>query len=239
MKNTWFSYIRIDTEQNFVESSGISWNEFYNGIEIKPQGILLLAGYSRDALMCKEIGLEYIPPERISDFVESEIYGPGTVSWADFADASKLPMISDYELADLLFFMHSWRPLKSFMFEVLNNKYAYCSHDDGVWANTYMDCPENYMQVVEYKILKELKGRKRTIEKIPVVIMDKLSSEFQNGAVIDFEYCRTDKFGTGVMIYPIGTAEGIVEIYHILDKRRRGRDGIPLVYDTNTKKWSI
>ena len=96
-----------------------------------------------------------------------------------------------------------------------------------------MDNPGDYQQVVQYKILKELKGRKRSLEPIPPDVMHQLLGLFKEGAVLDFE----ESTNSGVMIYPIGDILDTDEIHTRLDRRRSMLDGVSLEYNTRTKKW--
>jgi hypothetical protein len=99
-----------------------------------------------------------------------------------------------------------------------------------------MDRLKDYKKVVEYKIRKELKGRKRTISPIPDDIMDRLYVEFENGIVIDFETNDVDN----VRIYTKVDTDHIEGIHKILDHRRpRNLGAISLWYDSKTKKWNI
>jgi hypothetical protein len=45
MKNEWFAYIKIAENESYIQSTGITFNEFYHGIEGKPKSILLLKGF--------------------------------------------------------------------------------------------------------------------------------------------------------------------------------------------------
>ncbi len=91
----------------------------------------------------------------------------------------------------------------------------------------------DYRQVIEHKLLKELKGRKQTIAPIPDAIMEQLYALFLKGAVIDFEM----SFDTGVMIYPTGEIQKMDEIHKLLDRLRMGRYGLSLGYDRRAKRW--
>jgi len=179
--------------------------------------------------------MDYIPAEEMAVFVESNVYDYGDFCWVDFAAPANLDNVSDNELAELLFFRHTCRPLTSYRIPSLQNSYAYWSHDDGWVTRVYMERPDEYKQVIEYKILKELKGRKRSIEPIPTAIMDALFTMFLGGAVLDFEWSTT----SGVRVYPIGNVDDMDSIHSLLDQRRRRQNGAGLWYDTRTKTWSI
>jgi len=99
-----------------------------------------------------------------------------------------------------------------------------------------METLDDYKKVIEYKILKELKGRKRSIQPLPEELLDKLFAMFQKGAVIDFEKSTT----SGVYIHPIGEISSISDIHRLLDRhRKRTLDSIWLGYNTDTKIWLI
>ena len=160
----------------------------------------------------------------------------GDFNMVDFDDESKLSCVTNSELAELLFMRHKCKPIKSYKIESLQNRFAYLCHDDDYYVKIYMERLDDYKKVVEYKIRKELKGRKQTIAAIPDDIMDRLSAEFESGVVIDFE----KSFADSVQIYTKVEPNCIEDIHKILDRRRpRCVGAISLSYDRKTKKWSI
>ena len=72
-----FAYIRIDTEKQSVETSGISFADFYHGIEDKPNYILVLKGYTSNSLYHRDLRLEYIAKEKIEPYLQSDLYEQG------------------------------------------------------------------------------------------------------------------------------------------------------------------
>lgn len=237
MQNKWFSYIKIHEEDSYIKTSGISFHEFYSGIKVKPQNLLILNGYPRmsESVFDPVNWLEYVPAGNMAQYVKSDVHGYGDFSWVDFAEVDSLKNIAQQELAELLYFAHTWKPLSSFYFSSLHNRYAYIAHDDDWAVRIYMDDTESYKQVIEYKILKELKGRKRSIAPIPEEIMEQLYSMFCKGAVLDFE----NSYLTGVRVYPMGEIDNMDGIHDKLDRLRCHLQGTGLDYNTNSKKWSL
>lgn len=180
-------------------------------------------------------GLEYIPAGNMAQYVKSDVHGYGDFSWVDFAEVDSLENIAQQELAELLYLAHMWKPLSSFCFSSLNNRYAYIAHDDDWAVRVYMKDVKNYKQVIEYKILKELKGRKRSIAPIPEEIMEQLYGMFCEGAVLDFE----NSYLTGVRVYLIGEIDNMDGIHDKLDKLRYRLQGVGLEYNVNKKTWRL
>lgn len=235
MKNKWFSYIKIDPVDRFIRTSGITFEEFYNGIGDKPENLLLIQGFPRDACFCRGLSLEYIPQETTPEFSRSNLYNYGNFCWLDFHSAEQLDQVSNEELAEFLYFAHRVQPLREVHFKSLGNKYAYYAHDDDWSVKVYMKNPEQYRQVIEYKILRELQGRKKTISPIPQEIMDEIFALCLDGAVLDFEH----SYVTGVRIYPVGEQLNMDSIHGKLDRMRMRFHGPCLDYSTDTKKWRI
>jgi len=235
MKNKWFTYIKICEKENYIQTSGLTFNEFYNGIDEKPQNILILKGYPKNATFNKKISLEYISSEFVKDFTDTNVYRYGDFCWFDFDNVEQINSLSNAQLAELLFFSHMTKPLDSYQISGLNNKYAYNSHDDDWFVRVYMKDTKSYLSVIEYKILRELKGRKKYIAPLTDTILKQIYDFAKGGAVIDFE----ESYLTGVHIYKIGAFNDIDSIHRTLDKRRENLGGLCLYYDTKLKKWNI
>ena len=60
-------------------------------------------------------------------------------------------------------------------------------HINKVLGKKDLENIEDYKYVIESKILKEFKGRKKYILNIPNYILEKIFDMFKSGVVIDFE----------------------------------------------------
>ena len=235
MRNKWFAYIKIFENENYVHSSGITFNTFYNGIGDKPHNILILKGYPNNAIMNGKLGLEFVPAEKIEDYINDDVYNYGDFSWVDFENVEQLNNLPEDKLAELLFFSHKAKPLKSNQISGLGNIYAYHSHDDDWRVRVYMNDVKKYSSVIKYKIATELKGRKKYIAPIPDDISEQIYELAQEGVVMDFER----SYKTGVELYKIGNVNDMDGIHNLLDKNRRFLNGLSLDYSTRSKKWRV
>ena len=235
MKNKWFAYIKIFENENYVQSSGITFNTFYYGVGNKPHNILILKGYPNNAIMNNKLGLEFIPAEKVEDFVNDDVYNYGDFSWVGFENAEQLNNLPDDKLAELLFFSHKAKPLKSNQISGLENVYAYYSHDDDWLVRVFMNDVKEYLSVIKYKISTELKGRKKYIAPIPDDISEQIYDLAREGVVVDFE----NSYTTGVRLYKIGNVNNMDTIHNLLDKNRRNLNGLCLDYNATSKKWHV
>ena len=235
MKNKWFAFIRIFENESYIESSGISFNEFYNGINEKPRNILVLKGHPNNTAFNYEHLFHYITSENVVEFTKSNVYDYGDFCWVDFTNSKHLNDLSNKQLAELLFFAHKAKPLLSHYFSDLDNKYSYCSHDDEWFVRVFMEETKNYLSVIAYKLLTELKGRKKHISPLPDAILGYIYNLAKDGIIIDFE----NSFTTGVMIYKAGSVDNLDYIHKALDKCRKNLFGLCLSYNSKSHKWRL
>ncbi len=235
MNNKWFTYIKIYEDKNKVKSSGIKFKEFIDGIDKKPKNILILSGDSIFSIRNMNINFDYIENNNLENFYNEDVYSFGDFNWIDFDKESDLDNIDKLELAKILYINHIKEPFDEFIFKSLNNNYVYLSHDDDYIANIYMKDINTYKNVINKKILKEFKGRKRYIENLPNEILDYIYDLCKIGIIIDFENLSFNS----VRIYSVGEVKLVDDAHEKLDKYRKTLNGVSLSYNTTNKKWKI
>lgn len=144
MKNNWFVYIKIDTNNRKVKSSGIKFNEFIKGIKDKTKNILILSGDSIYSELNTDLNLEYINGKGLIEFYTENVYSFGDFHWVDFEEEENLNNIDKLDLAKILYLNHKGIPFDTF----INNKYAYIAHDDDYIVNVYVKNIEDYKYVI-------------------------------------------------------------------------------------------
>jgi len=240
MTNKSFVYIHLNRQAGVVTTSGIAFKEFIEGLERKPANLLLLEGYCTpwDIPRHKTLRLEHVRFEEIGRYIPTI---DANFFWLDFQDEADLDRVTKQELAELLYFGHKVEPFNHFQTASLRNRFAYYSHDDNWYVRMHMENPDDYRAVVAHKLVKELKGRKRTMPPPPDEIMDQLMGMFEQGAVIDFEEACLSEGYAGVHIRPIGDCHtmpyGVDSIHERLDRQRAACDGENLGYETRNKRW--
>lgn len=237
MKCNDFYYVSIDIQKSEVFSCGGKFSEFINFISIKPENILLIKGNFYEGHWNNKIGLDYADKDNIHDLIFDDVYKYGDFVWVDYEDKDAIDNIPPMELAELLYISHMKIPLNTPFLKSLNNNYIYLAHDDNYWTKIYMKNIYDYKKVIEGKILKELKGRKKEILSIPEHIMNLIFDGAYEGILIDFENTYYTSGSTGVNIYKMGTYRDYDQIYDVFERKKDCSNLITLEY--RNKKWEI
>ncbi|GAE89771.1 hypothetical protein [Acetivibrio straminisolvens] len=132
-----FVYVKIDRNNSMVHSTGITFKDFSMGLNLD-KCYLILAGYSHECRFNTKLLLEYVTKEQARSLIEQDVYAFGDFCWVDFENEKQLHLVTDEELARLLFMSHQKRPLGSFRIDSLMNEYGYLCHDDGYCNYTYL-----------------------------------------------------------------------------------------------------
>ena len=119
MKNNWFVYIKIDTNNRKVKSSGIKFNESIKGIKDKTKNILILSGDSIYSELNTDLNLEYINGKGLIEFYTEDVYSFGDFHWVDFEEEENLNNIDKLDLAKILYLNHKGIPFDTFIFKSL------------------------------------------------------------------------------------------------------------------------
>lgn len=233
-------YIDFFPEDSCVVTSGLGFCTFYDGIASKPKNMLLLSNCFRHAKMHPKTRMEYADEENLPLLYKDDIYNYGDFCWVDYESQAGLEKMTPQELAELLYLNHYQEPLHSVFFESLGNRYFYCAHDDGWWTMVYMKNLEDMIPVLEYKILTELKGRKRSIPPIPPELLGQLYEICKQGAIFDFDRASFSRGYSSVRYYLAGRIYNMDEMHRTLDRLREKHspDGW-LTYRSKNRSWRI
>ena len=201
----------------------------------------MIEGDPCHALYNDDTKMWVVPEESIMEFAEENVYSFGNFSWVDYENDSQIKNISKIELAELLYATHMKKPISAYTWASLNNNFLYLSHDDSFWVKVYLKDVDDYKYVIEHKIRKELKGKRRSIEPISECILNSVFDFCKNGAVFDFENMVETGMGVGVTIYKVGDVGlNAANIHNKFDEQKRIiANEIFLDYNSRSKKWRI
>ena len=239
MRNDWFGYIKIYEADNYVLASGISFEEFYSGISAKPRNLLFLEGWPPYERRHEKLLLYYLTTEELKDFSQQDVGFNGDFCWIDYENAESLDAASKQDMAEILYFKHFKKPFGEFRFKNIKNQFAYYAHDDNWYTKIYMANPKDYLQVVEHKVLKELKGRKRSLTQIPQAILEEIYLLCLDGVIFDFEYAASNEYQAVIRIYQTGELDDVDGAHRELDRLRKCKKGVRLEYSPELKKWAL
>lgn len=128
-----YLYIWNDPINQCVVTSGIHFHDIADRIGTNGGLVLLQHDAEYGATYIEHDGksnFDYVQRDRISDLAEQSIHMWGNFCWVDYV-GNEFPEIPDHEIAHLLFFAHTGRPLTSTVLPSLRNRYLCHIHDDG------------------------------------------------------------------------------------------------------------
>lgn len=238
MRENDFYYLRVDSAKNEVFTYGATFLEFYTFIPLKPQNLLLMKANFWGGKWNMNTRFEYVENAGMKDLLEDNVYNYGDFCWVDFNRKEELDAITPAELSELLYVSHKFEPLNSPFYERLNNTYTYLAHDDDYWTKIFLKDTNDYKKVLEGKILKVLKGRKRGIEPIPADILDFIFDSAKEGILLNFSNAWFSRGSSGLRIYRIGKQSNYDEIHEMFERKQNCLSN-HIVLDYTRKQWKI
>lgn len=240
MKCRDFYYLVCDFEENKVFSCGAKFSDFMKSIKIKPNNLLLLEASFGDGNYIVDLGFDYVDLKNMESLINDDVYGYGDFCWVDYDDFSIIKNISKMQLSELLYIRHRFEPLYKTKIDWLNNKYIYNAHDDDFWTRIYMEDIQEYKNVMHWKILDALKGRKSYIEPLPKDIIDYIFENSKYGILFDLENIYFQEGKTYLDIYKVGKGYNYDDIWDLLRIKETFKNvRIHLEYNNGNKKWKL
>lgn len=231
MKKNDFYYLCVDPERNEVFTYGATFTQFYEFIPFKPQNLLLMKANFWGGQWNMNTRFEYVENQGLKDLLEDNVYNYGDFCWVDFDSKEKLDAITPTELSELLYLSHKFVPLNSPFFDRLNNTYTYLAHDDDYWTKIFLKDTHAYKKVLEGKILKVLKGRKRSIDPLPTEILDFIFDGAKEGILINFSNAWFSRGSSGIRIYRIGRKSNYDEIHEMYERKQNCLSNLLCLYN--------
>ncbi|NQT15420.1 MAG: hypothetical protein HQ582_21870 [Planctomycetes bacterium] len=131
-----YIYVYHEPENTRIVVSGIEFRDTLP--ELEPAGgVVLLRHDFADATYDAKSQFEFVTQVRLSQLAGDDIYGYGDFCWTDFGADVSLADLSDESIAELTFFAHQGRPLRSVAIPGLANRFLWWAHDDGWYARVF------------------------------------------------------------------------------------------------------
>lgn len=224
-------YIHTNEDEKSALYYGIGFKEFIAALPSRLNNLLLLKHeYSRSS-MSSNCFLDYVNCEQIKHLAEQDIYMYGDFCWVDFQHESDLDLLEPTEIAELLFLGHVHRPLVSPFFEKLNNRFAYCAHDDAWRCRLYCRDLSEFAQVIANILISAVSTSKRQIiYPIPDEIKHKLLKLSKDGLLIDFHNVMKVERRIIIPIYTIGEHNDMDDMYNNVNR---------YIGSANKKAWLV
>lgn len=149
-------YAKLTEKRHEAVFSGISFADFMESVTPPIENILLLKGdYLGEKNLHKFEILE--GREQIAKLMLEDIYSYGDFCFIDYSDVASINNLKEEQIAELLYLSHMFKPLKSPFFDVLQNKFAYLSHDDGWYCRLYCNDWKSPVKLLHDTLIKSVK----------------------------------------------------------------------------------
>jgi hypothetical protein len=124
-----YLYIWHDPEQQFLVASGLEFKDFLPLLANRG-GVALIDHRSDIALSDKATGFDFVCASSLAKLAAEDIYSWGNFVWIHYTNPT-FPTIDDEQIAELLFFAHKGKPLRTATFTSLTNNFLAYVQDDG------------------------------------------------------------------------------------------------------------
>lgn len=231
-------YVKVTPEKNEIVYSGINFSEFIKGLHQPIENILTITGGSNFILIDtkSERGLELFEGEKqVQKLTEKDISNRGNFCFVDFSSEGKTKELAEEQIAELLYFGHMFKPLCSPFFEILHNRFAYLSHDDGWYCKLFCKNLEDFAPILCGKIVASID---RTLYPPTDNIGKELLLLATAGILIDLDELSHEKEKICLNIYIIGECQSIDTIFNGLEETKKNA---PKIYSLRGTKndWGI
>ncbi len=212
-------YVYLDIEEHEITYTGIRFFEFIKYFNIPIENILLLkSDYIGDKNYKRFELVE--GKERIEFLAQKDIHTYGDFCFIDYSD-NKIELLTEQQIAELLFLAHMFRPLKSPFFHNLNNNVVYLAHDDGFFTKVYLRNTDTFKSVLNCKIINMIEKKINTsVGNIPVNIQEKLLELTKFGLLLDSENIIYENGEILVKLFLIGKQQDMDYVINSSLKKR-------------------
>ena len=219
-------YLYEDAENNRLTMSGVTFADFIMSIGSK--SALLVSGAAfKTVKHSSRTAFHYVEAHEVEQFVQSSDVERFPLNAVDIRSSHSLDVLTDVEIAELLFLMHMKRGMPSPFMTAVDNEWAYFSEHDGTQATVYLNDWSTVEQVLSTLLQQKIRRELRVPAASPLTaeIIINLRQLLQEGILIDFTHTRQSMFTrqTTIPIYIAGRYEDM----HVLKE------------DLETKKESI
>lgn len=214
-------YINAFPENNEIVYYGLQLKEFikYAPVELN-QLLLLEAEYYGTGGFRSSTKFEIVEKNQMEDFLREDIYSYGDFCWVDFNQRENIERLEPFEIAELLYLGHMFKPVSSPFLGKIQNRYAYLAHDDGWFCRLYCKEYSDFQEIIANKIIDMASTSKRKkIYPFPQDIKVKLLSLAENGLLIDFSNILKVDGSVQIPVYSIGKFLDMDEMYNDLKRR--------------------
>lgn len=224
MKNaTTKIYANLSPEKNEAVFSGIKFTDFIECTPVSIENILLLSSSDIGEKYCHNFKI-FEGMDDIAKLKLKNIYRYGNFNFVDYANTALVSSLTKEQIAELLYLTHMYEPLKSPFFDILQNNYAYLSHDDGWYCKLYCKEWQTATLILRNKLLKCIQQTfSDNVHSLPDGLVEKITELSTRGLLIQLDAetqkgksTQENKFAT-IKLYEVGEYEEMDKLFNNLE----------------------
>jgi len=209
MDNLKKLYIYKSLSNDETVLSGIRFCDFIEHSPIPINNILLLKGDCIGEKSWNRFEL-FEGHEQIAKLKQEDIYSHGDFSFVDYANTGSLHLLTDEQIAELLYFSHMRKPLRSPFFDALRNEFAYLAHDDGWYCKVYCKDKQVPISILLGKlrvVVQKIVGN--DLYTLPAGLVESIYELSSKGLLIELESAPHKNKAIAIRLYVVGEYENM------------------------------
>jgi len=213
-------YTKITPERYEGVFSGITFRDFIKCTPIAIENILLLEMTYITGKHHNKFEL-FEGKHEIDKIALENIYNYGDFCFVDYKSPSLLKHLTENHIAELLYLKHMFKPLESPFFDVLQNNFAYLSHDDGWYCKIYCKESEILSMLLVNKIRNMAQGNFQADEStIPSNFIKHICELSTKGLILEVEYLSPRLDSAEIRVYEVGEYKNMDALFNSIDLSR-------------------
>jgi len=218
--------IYIHVEEHVTIFSGIKFADFIECTAISIENMLLLkANYVGKKHFRKFELLEGM--DDISELLREDIYNYGDFCFVDYISTESVNRLSNEQIAELLYLAHIFEPLKSPFFEVLQNKFAYLSHDNGWYCKLFCKEWQISVSILLNKLQKNIQTAVCNNEyTLPKNLIEIIQKSVMSGLLVSVDLSKKQRKMCTIKLYEVGKYENPDILFNTIK-----RDKLPTLFE--------
>jgi hypothetical protein len=207
-------YVNVCDDEQKTIFSGITFHDFIECVPIPIENILLLKSDYIGEKSCHRFEL-LEGRDDISKFLREGMNNYGDLCFVDYADTALVGKLAQEQVAELLYLAHMFKPLKPPFYDVLQNRLAYLSHDDGWHCNLYCKDSQIPIFILLNKLKKSIQSYLRNNECVlPNNLTEIIRKLSMKGLLIELDFSSRKRSTCTIRIFEVGKYENMDNLFN-------------------------